>query len=84
MDTLQSKLNQVISEDEKLTSQIQLYSSYVDYDISRKCFVLTSSSDVVICNEEYLEDYINAGFQVFGETDIPEVLADIIYRAERS
>jgi len=84
LDTLQNKLTQVISEDGNLASQIQLYSNYVDYDISRKCFVLTSSSDVVICNEEYLEDYISAGFQIFGESDIPEVLADIIYRAERS
>ncbi|WP_064199027.1 hypothetical protein [Brevibacillus brevis] len=84
MKTIEAALLDTVIKNDELKSTIQLYSNYVDYDITRKCYVLTNESDVVVCNEEYLEDYIDAGFEVFGETEVSEMLADLIYRAEHS
>ncbi|ATF13630.1 hypothetical protein A616_17080 [Brevibacillus brevis X23] len=84
MKTLEAALLDNVVKTDELKNTIHLYSNYVDYDISRKCFVLTSESDVVVCNDEHVEDYINAGFELFGETEISEELADLIYRAEHS
>lgn len=45
---------------------------------------MTDANDIVICNQDDVSSYIEAGFTVFGYADSETELQEIIARAEVS
>lgn len=45
---------------------------------------MTDETDIVICNKEGVESYLNAGFIVFGSAENDEDLQKLIAKAEQS
>lgn len=81
---LRNKLIKTVAHDNELRNKITLYSNYTDPDINKTRYVMTDINDIVICNEEDIESYIEAGFSVFGSADSEEELQKIVAKAEVS
>ncbi|GAV11342.1 hypothetical protein [Paenibacillus sp. NAIST15-1] len=81
---LRNKLIKTVAQSEELRSKFSLYSTYKEPDIDRTRFVLTDSTDIVICNEEEINNYLSAGFSIFGSAQSNEEVDAIISRAEVS
>lgn len=79
--------NQIIkrfANDEKLRNKLTLYSNYKEPNANITRYVLTDSTDIVICNQEEVSSYQAAGFDVFGQAETDKELADLIAIAEVS
>ncbi len=74
----------VTASDSNLRNKISLYSNYQEPDPQKPRYVMTDETDIVICNKEGVESYLNAGFIVFGSAENEEDLQKLIAKAEQS
>ncbi|MGV6935962.1 hypothetical protein ACWA2B_10650 [Paenibacillus sp. CMM36] len=81
---LRNKLIKTVTLDSQLKSKISLYANYIEPDINLTRYVMTDINDIVICNQEDVESYVQAGFIIFGAADSEVDLQEIIARAELS
>jgi hypothetical protein len=67
-----------------LRKKNNIYSNYQEHNPNRICYVMTDSTDVIICNEENISTYKDAGFELFGTAESPDTLKELIEKAEMS